>query len=70
MPLISYYGILNVLFFFRIEGSPVVHRLLILIYQKDGGIQVVQNGIRNLMDLEKKITYILNMMSLPHYRFH
>jgi hypothetical protein len=32
----------------------IVHRLLILIYQKDGGIHVVQNAIRNLMDLEKK----------------
>jgi hypothetical protein len=41
-------------FFFRIQGN-VVHRLLILIYKKDGGIQVVQNTIRNLMDLEKKL---------------
>jgi len=48
----------------------IVHRLLILIYQKDGGIHVVQNAIRNLMDLEKKITYALNMMPLPHYRFY
>jgi hypothetical protein len=67
-PLIPHYGILNVLFF-RIQGN-VVHRLLILIYKKDGDIQVVQNTIRNLMDLEKKLHMYLNMMPLPHYLFH